>query len=206
METDETGAGWGGDTGEGLRAAAAELAGLDRAARELSQSVGTGLRGALEQAALGGRRFSDSLRAVASELARTALRGALTPVQNAVGAGVEGLMRQGAAALVGAAGFRDGAAFSAGRVRAFAQGGVVQGPHVFAMPGGLGMMGEAGPEAILPLARGADGRLGVRGGGGGGSVQVTINIATPDVAGFERSRAQISASVARAVDAARRRM
>jgi hypothetical protein len=36
------------------------------------------------------------------------------------------------------------------------------------MRGGIGLMGEAGPEAILPLARGADGRLGVASGGGGG--------------------------------------
>lgn len=195
---------WSAEAGEGLRSAISELAGVDRAARDLSQSVGQGLRGALEQAALGGRRLSDSLRAVASDLARSALRGALAPVQTAVAEGVGGLMRQGAAALIGATGFRDGAAFSQGRVRAFAQGGVVQGAHAFPMRGGIGVLGEAGPEAILPLARGADGRLGVRGGGGG--VQVIVNIATPDVAGFERSRAQISASVARAVDAARRRM
>ena len=47
----------------------------------------------------------------------------------------------------------------------------------------MGLMGEAGPEAIMPLARGADGKLGVRG-GGGGAVNITMNISTPDVAGF----------------------
>ena len=57
-------------------------------------------------------------------------------------------------------------------------------------------MGEAGPEAIMPLARGPDGRLGVRGGGG---VSVTVNIATPDAAGFQRSQSQVAALIARAV-------
>lgn len=48
----------------------------------------------------------------------------------------------------------------------------------------------------MPLARGADGKLGVRGGGG---VSVTVNISTPDAAGFQRSQSQVSAMIARAV-------
>ncbi len=44
-------------------------------------------------------------------------------------------------------------------------------------------MGEAGPEAIMPLARGPDGKLGVRGAGGGGPT-IVMNITTPDVQGF----------------------
>jgi lambda family phage tail tape measure protein len=138
-------------------------------------------------------------------MARMALRSALTPVQSAVGAGVSGLMERGAAALVGASVFCDGAAFSAGRVRAFAQGGVVHGAHAFPLRGGVGVLGEAGPEAILPLERGADGRLGVRG-GGIGRVHVTVNVTTQDASSFERSRPQVAAAVARAVDVARRRM
>jgi len=53
------------------------------------------------------------------------------------------------------------------------------------------------------LARGADGKLGVRA-GGGGSVTVHMNITTPDVAGFDRSRGQIAAQVARALGRAQR--
>lgn len=60
-------------------------------------------------------------------------------------------------------------------------------------------MGEAGPEAIMPLSRGADGRLGVRMAGGGRPVTVVMNIQTPDVAGFERSQSQIAARAARAL-------
>ena len=52
----------------------------------------------------------------------------------------------------------------AGGVKPFAKGGVIAAPGYFPMGGGLGLAGEAGPEAIMPLARGSDGRLGVAGG------------------------------------------
>jgi tape measure domain-containing protein len=58
-------------------------------------------------------------------------------------------------------GFADGAAFMGGQVTAFANGGVVSSPTTFPMRSGVGLMGEAGPEAIMPLTRGPDGRLGV---------------------------------------------
>ncbi len=67
-------------------------------------------------------------------------------------------------------------------------------------------MGEAGPEAIMPLARGADGRLGVRGGAGGGGVSVTMNITTPDAEGFRRSQSQVAAEMSRAISRGRRNL
>ena len=66
------------------------------------------------------------------------------------------------------------------------------------MRGGTGLMGEAGPEAIMPLTRGADGRLGVAAAGSGGRpVSVNITVNTPDVAGFARSQSQIAAQMGR---------
>jgi hypothetical protein len=44
----------------------------------------------------------------------------------------------------------------------FADGGVVDSPTAFSHEGGTGIMGEAGPEAIMPLQKGADGKLGVK--------------------------------------------
>jgi phage-related minor tail protein len=67
-------------------------------------------------------------------------------------------------------------------------------------------MGEAGPEAIVPLARGADGRLGIRSGGGGGAVHVTMNISTPDAEGFRRSQSQVAAEMSRAIQRGRRNL
>lgn len=66
----------------------------------------------------------------------------------------------------------DGNVFGPSGVMAFAGGGIVDRPTLFRFAGGVGLMGEAGPEAIMPLSRGADGKLGVRGGGG---TAVTIN-------------------------------
>ena len=95
--------------------------------------------------------------------------------------------------------FADGGSFTQGRVMPFANGGVVNGPVTFPMRRGVGLMGEAGPEAIMPLARGADGKLGVRSAGGGGPVNVVMNITTPDVGGFRRSQGQIAAQLGRAI-------
>lgn len=94
-----------------------------------------------------------------------------------------------------------------GRVVPFASGGVVAAPTFFPMGRDAGLMGEAGPEAIMPLARGPDGRLGVRAGGGGQRpLSVTMNIATPDAESFRRSETQVAASLARAVARGQRGM
>lgn len=68
-----------------------------------------------------------------------------------------------------------GHVFDARGVTPFAAGGVVNRPTLFAYGGSnLGIMGEAGPEAIMPLKRGKDGKLGVS--GGGITVNQTINV------------------------------
>jgi len=59
-----------------------------------------------------------------------------------------------------------------GQVTAYANGGVVGSPTAFQHKGGLGVMGEAGPEAIMPLKRGKNGKLGVQSEGSQGNVTV----------------------------------
>jgi tape measure domain-containing protein len=65
-------------------------------------------------------------------------------------------------------GFANGGAFANG-IRAFASGGIVGSPTLFQFANGgttqTGLMGEAGPEAIMPLSRGAGGKLGVNASG-----------------------------------------
>ncbi|MFN3261634.1 MAG: phage tail tape measure protein [Pikeienuella sp.] len=72
-----------------------------------------------------------------------------------------------------------GNVFGPSGLTAFANGGVVDGPTFFPFRGGLGLMGEAGPEAILPLSRLPGGALGVRAegaGGGGAVVNITVTV------------------------------
>lgn len=80
-------------------------------------------------------------------------------------------------AATGFFGFADGGVFQGGsQVQAFANGGVVGGPTFFPMSGGkTGLMGEAGPEAIMPLKRGKNGKLGVEASGESGNVTVVQN-------------------------------
>ena len=64
---------------------------------------------------------------------------------------------------------------SSGLPMPFAKGGVVSGPTIFPFANGTGLMGEAGPEAIMPLSRGADGKLGVTAANGNSAPKITIN-------------------------------
>ena len=73
-------------------------------------------------------------------------------------------------------GAANGAVMSRGNVTPFASGGVVNGPTLFPMSNGTGLMGEAGPEAIMPLKRGKDGKLGVE--GGSTTIVQNINVST----------------------------
>lgn len=68
-----------------------------------------------------------------------------------------------------------GNVYDQGGLVPFAKGGVVNKPTVFPFANGVGLMGEAGPEAIMPLKRGADGALGVSAAGAGSNVNVVIH-------------------------------
>lgn len=164
---------------------------MDAEARRLSRSLGSSLRTAFDRAIFGGRGLKDVLRGLAESVVSRTLNAALTPVTSGLGGALS--------SAFGAIGFERGAAFSAGKVRAFAHGGVVEGPTHFPMAGGTGLMGEAGPEAIMPLGRGPDGRLGVRTLGQSGGSTIVVNISTPDADSFQRSRGQVAAQLARAV-------
>lgn len=67
-----------------------------------------------------------------------------------------------------------GNAYNRGNVIPFARGGIVNFPTLFPMANGAGLMGEGGPEAVMPLARGPDGSLGVRASGGSGAAAPVI--------------------------------
>ncbi len=154
--------------------------------QKLSGRFAGSISGAFADAIVSGRKLSDVLRSLARSLLSMSLRAALKP------------------ALFGLTSSLFGAL---GHIMPFARGGVVGSPTIFAHGGGLGVAGEAGPEAILPLARGPDGRLGVRAAGSGAaSVHVTMHITTPDAESFRRNRGRIAAELARAVAEGRRQL
>jgi len=166
----------------------------------LERGFSGGLRRAFDGVFLDGIKLSDALGVVAKSMADTVYASAVNPVTQHFG----GMLASGVTAAVsGMMPFADGASFSQGRVMPFASGGVVRSPVAFPMRGGTGLMGEAGPEAIMPLSRGADGRLGVKA-SGGNSVHVTMNIKTPDVQSFQRSEGQIAAQMSRLMGRAQR--
>ena len=166
-----------------------------REVNTLSSGISGGLRKAFDGLVFDGMKLNDALKSVANTIVDTVYSIAIKPVTGALG----GLLAQGVSGLMGAGmPFANGGAFSQGKVMPFAKGGIVGAPTTFPMRGGRGLMGEAGPEAIMPLARGPDGRLGVQA-GGGRAVNVVMNITTPDVQGFQRSQSQVAAQVSRAL-------
>lgn len=161
----------------------------------LESGFSGGLRRAFDGLVFDGNTLAGALSTLGEAMSRTVYNAAMKPVTDHMG----GLLAGGVTALVSRMmPFEQGGAFSQGRVTAFAKGGVVNGPTVFPMRGGTGLMGEAGPEAIMPLSRGPDGRLGVKA-ERQQPVSITMNISTPDAASFQRSQSQIAASMVRAL-------
>lgn len=159
-----------------------------------SQSLGHALTQTFAQALTGSKNLDDALKGLALKLSGMALSAGLKPLENLLGNALGGL---GGDLFKG---FAKGG-IPPGGIQPFASGGVVSAPTYFQSGSGMGLMGEAGAEAILPLKRGPDGALGVAsaGGGMGAGAPVVFNITTPDVQGFRRAEADIAAMMARTV-------
>lgn len=165
-----------------------------------ANAFGKALTGAFKSSIVGGKDLSSVMSKLALSLSNMALNKALAPLEKSFSGAIDGLI----GGLFGGAKSGGGSPLN---ITPFANGGVVSNPTYFPMSGAssVGLMGEAGSEAILPLTRGSDGSLGVASASGGSSpVNVTFNISTPDVKGFARSEAQVSAMLARAVGRGRR--
>ena len=124
--------------------------------------MGDALGSAFEDAVVSGNSLRDVLQGLEQDLLRIFMRQVvMQPLMGALfGTGDEGGGLFGD--LFGGLFSAKGNAFNNGRVSAFAQGGVVNGTTAFPMAGGrMGIMGEAGPEAVMPLQRTSSGKLGV---------------------------------------------
>ena len=149
---------------------------------------------------------SDAIRRLAIDLALAVAQAALLrsgPLAGlfsgpALGGSIFGGSPAVSAAITAGTGgpFAKGAAFSRGRVTGFAKGTIVREPTAFPMAGGTGVMGEAGEEAIMPLTRLSDGRLGVE------AVPAPAPMET--MTGLSRLRVELSPDLtARILEAAR---
>jgi len=167
----------------------AQLDGIDASAQKASVS----LTRAFSDASVSSRAFSATLASVSASLSQ---------MLSSVGAG---FLSQGLSSILsGLSGSLGGGGVGASVVP-FADGGVVASPTFFGSGGSLGLMGERGAEAILPLARGPNGQLGIAASGATAPRQsIVVNIQTPDVDGFRRSETQVAAALARAVTRGRR--
>ena len=85
---------------------------------------------------------------------------------------------------------------------AYAKGGVIDSPHFKYMAnGGVAVAGERGAEAILPLSRGSDGKLGVKSQGGGTNIVVNVDASGSSVEGDETEGRALGLALSSAIEA-----
>lgn len=131
---------------------------------EWIDKLGEGMADAFASAIVYGDNLGDSMKRLAQEIMFAYVKALLLkyvfgPMQNFLG---------------GLFGLADGGVVSSGKLVPMAKGGIVNSPTIFPMAKGLGLMGEAGPEAVMPLSRGPSGELGVK--ADASSAPVIINV------------------------------
>ena len=134
--------------------------------------------------------FQDFANYAIQQLQRIVLQQLIMkPITNALSGGLSGLF-----------GSANGNVFAQNGIVPFAYGGIVDRPTMFPFAKGVGLMGEAGPEAIMPLKRGTDGKLGVSG-GGGTSVIVNVDAKGTSVQGDNTQSVALGRAISSAVQA-----
>jgi len=133
------------------------------------KDLGATFTSAFEDAIAGGENFSNVLQGLAQDIERMLARRFITdPLMKGLDSLVINPLSDWLGGMVANA---NGGVYSGAGISAYS-GSIVSSPTIFPFAKGTGLMGEAGPEAILPLSRGSDGRLGVSGGGN----NVTVNV------------------------------
>lgn len=174
----------------GLRQESEEALRVQAGLKVSAKALGRTFKSSFSDAIFSARSFRETLRGLALDLSRLVVESTLQPLTSGLGEAIAGAVSVTPNAR--------GNVVAAGRIQAFARGGILDGPVMFPLRQGLGLAGEAGPEAILPLKRGAHGRLGVAA-ESARPITITFNVSTPDTAGFVRSESQIAALLQRTV-------
>ncbi|MEK9722237.1 MAG: phage tail tape measure protein [Rhodospirillaceae bacterium] len=134
--------------------------------QQFSDDLGRAIAGPIEDGILRAREFGDVLRSIAQQIAAVLIRQTITePLAGGLGDFFGGLFESA-----------HGNVFSRGNVVPFATGGVISSPVAFPLVGGVGIAGERGPEAILPLQRNSAGDLGVAVADASGSPDVVAEL------------------------------
>lgn len=178
--------------GEGADRYGEQLRSIEFAVRDVFASAEDVL---VQFATTGKASIGDMVDAIVADLARLTIQETITtPLAKGFSAFIGGLFGSNRVGITTGSDITDllkvnakGNVYDEGmQLATYARGGIVRKPTLFAMADGAGLMGEAGPEAIMPLKRGPDGRLGVEGGGSQTNVNVINNSGTE--ATVERSR------------------
>lgn len=149
-----------------------------------------GMEDALVKFVLTGKlNFKDLARSIIADLTRIAIRAALLNMVSGIPF-FDKLTKS-----------EKGNVFAKNKIVPYKYGGVVDKPTLFPMANGMGLMSEAGAEAIMPLKRGRDGKLGVQSSGGIGNISVNVNASGSTVEGDSSQAAQLGKMLGMAVQA-----
>jgi hypothetical protein len=187
---------------KGIRGYLEGIGSLADSVANVTKNVLQGLEDKLvEFVTTGKANFKDFANEIIKQLIRIAIQQAiLKPLLQGIGS-----LFAPAAAPAATAGttFAANGMIAANGIQPFAMGGVVTSPTLFKFANGgtmrNGLMGEAGPEAIIPLRRGADGKLGVAGGGGSTTINVSVDAKGTNMQGDAGKGSQLARVVAAAV-------
>ena len=141
--------------------------------------------------------FRDLANSIISDLTRMLVRAAITkPLFSFLFPGLaNGGVISGGEIVESA----KGNVFAKNKIVPYAYGGIVSKPTVFPMANGMGLMGEAGPEAIMPLKRGRGGKLGVESSGGIGNIVVNVDASGSSVQGDSAQSQEFGRALAAAI-------
>lgn len=135
-------------------------------ASDAARELGLTFASAFEDAIVSGRSLSDVLAGIGQDLLRLTVRKSITePAANWLSTALGSVFKFNA----------DGNVYASRSLSAYS-GNVYTSPQLFAFAKGAGVFAEAGPEAILPLKRGRDGKLGVSADGGGTTINITSTV------------------------------
>ncbi|MAL46836.1 tape measure protein [Hyphomonas sp.] len=154
--------------------------------------------GFVELAMTGKASFADLARSILADLQRMILKALFFKALFGLFPGLQSFLGFEKGGVVESA---KGNVFAENKVVPYKSGGVIDRPVIFPMAKGMGLAGEAGPEAILPLKRGRGGRLGVESSGGVGNVVVNVDASGSSVEGDNAQASELGKMLGAVVQA-----